>query len=220
MSVVPGGVRLGINYGVGTAPVSGGGGSSALSLVTGGLSGLLGLAGGIWQTQEQEKMAREQMQFQERMSSTAYQRATADMKLAGINPMLAYMQGGASSPGGAQATIPDVVGPAVSSAMQGARLATDVKNVAQSSALMKAQTLETASRADLNRASAKQIGSGWLGRMAGTSAYDEIMKDLKDPGSLFGIEPGSLLDKVRGWIQGSQGPLVPEGQWGAGIPKR
>jgi len=66
-----------------------------------------------------------QMQFQERMSGSAYQRATADMRLAGINPMLAYAQGGASTPGGgaasgAAATVQDVVGPAVASA-QGAR---------------------------------------------------------------------------------------------------
>lgn len=43
-------------------------------------------------------------QFQERMSSSAYQRSMQDMKKAGLNPMLAAMKGGASTPGGSSAS--------------------------------------------------------------------------------------------------------------------
>lgn len=68
------------------------------------------------------RIAREQMQFQERMSGTSYQRAVEDMKLAGINPMLAFQQGGASSPSGQSATMQNALGPAVSSAMSALRL--------------------------------------------------------------------------------------------------
>ncbi len=48
--------------------------------------------------------AQKQQDFQAHMSSTAYQRSTQDMKKSGINPMLAFMKGGASSPGGASST--------------------------------------------------------------------------------------------------------------------
>lgn len=43
--------------------------------------------------------------WQEYMSNTAYQRAVEDMKKAGLNPILAFQNGGASTPGGSAGTI-------------------------------------------------------------------------------------------------------------------
>lgn len=44
-------------------------------------------------------------EWQEHMSNTAYQRAVEDMKKAGLNPILAFQNGGASTPGGSAGTI-------------------------------------------------------------------------------------------------------------------
>lgn len=69
------------------------------------MSGLFGLGGSGLSSAMSVKIAREQMNFQERMSNSAYQRTMADMKAAGLNPMLVAKLGGASTPPGASAPV-------------------------------------------------------------------------------------------------------------------
>lgn len=77
-------------------------------------------------------------EWQEHMSNTAYQRAVKDMKKAGINPILAFANGGASTPGGSAGTISGAsMGLASSSALGVSRSGGFVPNAYESNSWSK-----------------------------------------------------------------------------------
>lgn len=85
------------------------------------LGGILGDSAQQSANAQNIELARENREWAERMSNTAYQRKVVDLKEAGINPMLAIGGGGASTPTATSATV-----------QPSQQLATGIANSAQS----------------------------------------------------------------------------------------
>ncbi len=197
-----------------------------LSDLAGGLS--KGLSGGSWmgplmggaasmfgqQSANQAASAQSlrQMDFQERMSNTAHQREVADLRAAGLNPILSA-NAGASSPGGAQAAQLSTLGAGVSSAKEVARTSADISNLKELNKQIQAQTSKTKSEAriaELQIPRAETIATGW--KIAEKSAKNlansasDIISNVTDLG---GTTLQNIGDKIKGLFTANENAITP-----------
>jgi hypothetical protein len=100
-------------------------GSPAFATGASIVGGFLGNRGQRAANAANAQLAHNQMQFQERMSRTAYQRQVEDMKAAGINPMLSAKMGGASTPSGQTAVMQNTA----KAGIEGAMMVANLKNM-------------------------------------------------------------------------------------------
>lgn len=167
---------------------------------------------------ELDRMNRE---WQERMSNSAYQRAIPDMRAAGLNPMLAYSQGGASVP----STSAPTVSAASKTGLFGAALqaytgitgANAQKQQAATAQAAQASTasLQTAQTAETMASTAKaQAETAETAEKIKNHKLDRYLKQNTSQIELLKNRAGKIgntaIDIIGDWIEGEGSKFVEE----------
>lgn len=189
------------------------------------VGGVLSFLGGKNRNDSQERQAAAANEFSAEQFASRYQTTTRDMQAAGLNPMLAYSQGGGVAPTGQQAQIQDTVTPAVQkyneykiNSAQVANINADTENKQAQSAnieadtvLKRAQSYLVAAQEGLAGASADQSRAQTSYLEFQAKKISEELKNIPKEGNRLdalvknlGQEYKLLLEKTHNTVQATQ----------------
>jgi hypothetical protein len=187
--------------------------TSAISPISSILGAGIGAAssyiGGQAQNAANAQLAAKQMDFQERMRATQYQTTVADLKAAGLNPMLAYTQGGAGTPQGATAQMGNPLGEAGNSAREAAMAVAQFNQLQTQNLLTQEQTEKTAADKGLSLDQAAYTRTQTAREIAQMPGYGKF-GELRDA-QIKQLMTSSALQGAQTRYTGYLGDLAKEG---------